>query len=135
MKMKLSHLKENRLTNYVILDLWKSFNRTDVVIIIKKKLGYVRLFYLRMCSKCRHDHVLGTSERAPLSWRPPSTPAGRGVCWHLAHVLFDTETQLLQAAGLVAVDAVLAGSPKAVGQRVVQDCEMWGAHCLPQQAR
>ena len=27
-KMKLSHLKENRLTNYMIPNLWESFNRT-----------------------------------------------------------------------------------------------------------
>ena len=42
-KMKLSHLKENHLTNYMIPNLWTTFNRTDVVIIMSK-MGYVRLF-------------------------------------------------------------------------------------------
>ena len=31
-----------------------------------------------------------------------------GVYWHFTHVLSDTETQLLHATGLVAVDADLA---------------------------
>ena len=46
------------------------------------------------------------------------TLSARRVCWHFTHVLIDTETQLLQATGHVAVDAVLAGSPKVVAQRV-----------------
>ena len=41
----------------------------------------------------------------------------RGVCWHFTHVLLDAEKQLLQATGL-AIDAVLAGYPKPVVQRV-----------------
>ena len=34
------------------------------------------------------------------------------------YLQLDTETQLLQATGLVAVDTVFAGSPKPVVQRV-----------------
>ena len=35
------------------------------------------------------------------------TLSARGVCWHFTHVLLDTETQLLQATGLVAVSSGL----------------------------
>ena len=35
-KNKLSHLKENRLTKYMIPILWKSFHRADVATIISK---------------------------------------------------------------------------------------------------
>ena len=58
-KMKFSQLKENRLTNYMIPNLWKGFNRTDDGIIISK--NYVRLFYLHMCSKWappRSGHII-----------------------------------------------------------------------------
>ena len=38
---------------------------------------------------------------------PAPTLSARGVCWHFTHVLLDTETQLLQASGLVAVSSEL----------------------------
>ena len=59
-KMKLSHLKENRLTNYVIPNLWKSSNRTDVVIIIKKNglcatLLFAHVLEVHASPRSRHD--------------------------------------------------------------------------------
>ena len=65
-----------------------------------------------ICASFMFAHVLevGTAKLKAIwtrswSWRPPL----RGVCCHFTHVLLDAETQLLQATGLVAIDAVLAG--------------------------
>ena len=61
-------------------------------------------------------HDTGSNATTSLSQTSPEQGAHplRGVCWHFTHVLLDAETQLLQATGLVAIDAVLAGSPKPV---------------------
>ena len=90
MIMKLSHIKENCLTNYILPNLWTIFNQSDVVINISK-MGYMRLLYLRMCSKCRHHYALGTSNALQEAGAHPL----RGVCWHFTYVLLDTERQFL----------------------------------------
>ena len=71
MKKKLLHLKEIRLRNYMMPFLWKSFNRTDVAIIISK-MRSMRLFFICGCTRSGQPHTQGTSERATGSWRPPS---------------------------------------------------------------
>ena len=102
---KFSQLTENRLTNHMIPNLWNSSNWTDVAIIIWK-IGHVRLFYLLMCAKYRHHHV----DKAHLNALQGAGAHPLIVCWHLTHVQLDTETQLLQASGLVAVSGKHMGS-------------------------
>ena len=60
----------------------------------------------------------------------------RGVCWHFMHVLLDTETQLLQAAGLVAVSSRLLAlhSPELKPAGLLLLGSLQAQH-LPQQAR
>ena len=41
-----------------------------------------------------------------------------GVCWHFFDTQIHTETKLLPAAGLVAVDIVFEGSPKPEHQQL-----------------
>ena len=97
----------------MIPNLWNSIIRTDVAIIISK-MDSVRLLYmcilLEVGTTTLKAHLMALQEAGA---RPL-----RGICWHFTHVLLDTETRLLQATGLVAVDPVLAGSPTPVVQRV-----------------
>ena len=74
-KMKLAQLKEIRLTNYMMPNLWKSFNRTDFAIIISNG-SYATL--ICACARSGHHYVQGTSKRTPRSWHPSSLRCLRG---------------------------------------------------------
>ena len=88
-KMKLSQLKENLLTNYMTPNLWKSFNRTDVTIVIQKwvlaTLLFAHVLEVATTTLKAHLNALQESGAHPL----------RSICWHFTHVLLDAETQLL----------------------------------------
>ena len=84
--MKLSQL-ENCLTNYMMPNLWKSFNRTDVAIIIKK-MDYARLFYLCMCLKWatpRSSYIWTRSRKLAPTLSAVSAGTSRTYCSTLRH--------------------------------------------------